>query len=616
MGEIRGELSPSAGHQAAGSEQAVARYVASSRAPLSCASFSPTFGLELPQKTGTGCGRGRKSADLGAGMLRAVVRFGLALCLAIGGGLTLRADPIDLVRAGTDAVHQGQWDDAIRSLDQAIASRRQLSQADLVMAHSQRGYAHFAKGRADQAIVDYNEALRIAPNNADANSLRGWAHFVKGSMNRAVADSTAAIRADPNMVFAYRNRGRAQLYSGRAKAAADDFAAAVRLAPTDALGIIWLHVARVRAGQNDLGEFRDNVAKVDRRQWPGTLLDVVAGAATPEQVGDMAMGATGNKPQAERVCDAQVYFGLLQLAAGDKGEARALFKAAVEDCPIGIAEATELAVANLELKALGGAPAKPQVVRAPSEAETADTHRDRGLAYFDQGQVDRAITEYTAAVRLTPNDAHNHHLRAFAHFTKGAMKQAIANATAAIRLEPNAAIYFRLRGLAQLYAGQPRPAADDLATAVRLAPGEALGVIWLHVARVRADQQDTQEFRVNVARVDRQEWPGPLVEVLIGGKTVEQVGDIAASSEGEKTRRERVCEAQVYFGLLQLAAGDKGEARKLFSAAVADCPAGTAEAAELAVAKLELKRLGSEPAAGAPRSRTTRRQPVAQDSAR
>src|SRR5262249_11976558 len=222
------------------------------------------------------------------------------------------------------------------------------------MAHSQRGYAHFAKGRADQAIVDYNEALRIAPNNADANSLRGWAHFVKGSMNRAVADSTAAIRVDPNMVFAYRNRCRAQLYSGRAKAAADDFAAAVRLTPTDALGIIWLHLARVRAGQNDLGEFRDNVAKVDRSQWPGTLLDVVTGAATPEQVGDIAMGAAGNKTQAERVCDAQVYFGLLQLAAGDKGEARALFKAAVEDCPIGIAEATELAVANLELKALGG----------------------------------------------------------------------------------------------------------------------------------------------------------------------------------------------------------------------------------------------------------------------
>ncbi len=96
--------------------------------------------------------------------------------------------------------------------------------------------------------------------------------------------------------------------------------------------------------------------------------------------------------------------------------------------------------------------------------------------------------------------------------------------------------------------------------------------------------------------------------------TVERVGDIAMSAEGEKTRRERVCDAQVYFGLLQLTAGDKGEARKLLNAAVADCPPGAAEAAELAVAKMELKRLGTAPAAGRSRSRTPKPPPVAQES--
>ena len=105
-----------------------------------------------------------------------------------------------------------------------------------------------------------------------------------------------------------------------------------------------------------------------------------------------------------------------------------------------------------------------------------------------------------------------------------------------------------------------------------------------------------------------------MVEVLTGAMTVERVGDIAMSAEGEKTRRERVCDAQVYFGLLQLTAGDKGEARKLLNAAVADCPAGAAEAAELAVAKMELKRLGAPPAMGAPRSRTPKPPPVAQES--
>jgi hypothetical protein len=45
--------------------------------------------------------------------------------------------------------------------------------------------------------------------------------------------------------------------------------------------------------------------------------------------------------------------------------------------------------------------------------------------------------------------------------------------------------------------------------------------------------------RTNAARVGRRKWPGPTVEVLTGAMTVERVGDITMSAEGEKTRRER-----------------------------------------------------------------------------
>jgi lipoprotein NlpI len=172
-----------------------------------------------------------------------------------------------------------------------------------------------------------------------------------------------------------------------------------------------------------------------------------------------------------------------------------------------------------------------------------------------------------------------------------------------------------VRGLAQLYTDRARSAVDDFAAAVRLAPSDAVGVIWLHIARLRASHEDAQEFRANLAKVDRREWPGPLIEVLTGAMTAERVGDIAKSSEVEKSRRERVCDTQVYFGLLQLAAGDKGEARKRFDAAVADCPAGTAEAAERAVAKMELRQLGAVPTPRAPRSRTPKPTPVAEEPA-
>jgi len=227
-------------------------------------------------------------------------------------------------------------DEAIRVLSQAIAAPG-LSDADLATAHVNRGYAYFAKGLTDVAITDYSAAIRLARNDADPQSLRGWAHFTGGKFKQAIADSTAAIRLDPNLGFAFRNRGRAQLYAGQARPAADDFAAAVRLAPSDVLGVIWLHVARVRGGQADQQEFTANLAKIDRRTWPGPIADVLSGALTQDKLGDIAKSAQGEKPQGERVCDAQVYLGLLQLAAGDKDEARKLFKAAVEDCPLGVA---------------------------------------------------------------------------------------------------------------------------------------------------------------------------------------------------------------------------------------------------------------------------------------
>ena len=334
-------------------------------------------------------------------MMTAMIRFCLAFLLIVGGIFSSRADPADLVKAGVEAIQNNRWDEAIRVLSEAIAAHG-LSDRDRASAHVNRGYAYFAKDRTETAIADYTAAIRLAPNDADPHSLRGWAHFTQGATKQAIADSTTAIRLDPNLAFALRNRGRAQLYAGKVRPAADNFAAAVKVAPSDVPGVIWLHIARVRAGQADQQEFAANLAKVDRRTWPGPIADVLSGAITQDRLGDIAKSDEGEKPKSERVCDAQVYLGLLQLAAGDKDEARKLFRAAVEDCPLGVAEATERAVAKMELKRLGVAPArntpKPTALRQSGEAawnlwmvhpatdRRLPTCRSRGPGYWSTAQ--------------------------------------------------------------------------------------------------------------------------------------------------------------------------------------------------------------------------------------
>jgi len=80
-------------------------------------------------------------------------------------------------------------------------------------------------------------------------------------------------------------------------------------------------------------------------------------------------------------------------------------------------------------------------------------HNSRGIAWHDKGDLDRAIADYSEAIRLNP-------------------KYTIA---------------YRNRGLANLYAGTPPKALADLAQAHGLDPKNAYTALWLDIAGNRSN---------------------------------------------------------------------------------------------------------------------------------
>jgi tetratricopeptide (TPR) repeat protein len=62
----------------------------------------------------------------------------------------------------------------------------------------ERGNSCVDKGDYDQAIANYNEALKLDPNFAAAYYQRSNAYRLKGDHNRTIADWTQVIRLDPN----------------------------------------------------------------------------------------------------------------------------------------------------------------------------------------------------------------------------------------------------------------------------------------------------------------------------------------------------------------------------------------------------------------------------------
>jgi tetratricopeptide (TPR) repeat protein len=80
-------------------------------------------------------------------------------------------------------------------------------------------------------IEDYDNALRLNPNIADAYNNRGVAKKHLGRFGEAIADYDQAIQLKPDFAVAYFNRGDAKKALGQYENALKDFDKAIELRP-------------------------------------------------------------------------------------------------------------------------------------------------------------------------------------------------------------------------------------------------------------------------------------------------------------------------------------------------------------------------------------------------
>ena len=76
----------------------------------------------------------------------------------------------------------------------------------LAVAFYNRGNAYNKNGRYDRAIADYDQAIRLDPNQAHAFRNRGAVYAAKGQYDRAIQDYDQAILLDPHDAGAFNNR--------------------------------------------------------------------------------------------------------------------------------------------------------------------------------------------------------------------------------------------------------------------------------------------------------------------------------------------------------------------------------------------------------------------------
>jgi tetratricopeptide (TPR) repeat protein len=125
-------------------------------------------------------------------------------------------------------------------------------------------------------------------------------------------------------------------------------------------------------------------------------------------------------------------------------------------------------------------------------------YRDRGLAYSRQGKNDLALADFDAAVRLGANDALTYNDRGIVWFRKGDMPRAIADYTKAIRLRPNDSVIRGNRGLAYEELGSVDKAHADYTEAVRLNPAFDKEAPLRHTRFLRIANNTGERIRVHL----------------------------------------------------------------------------------------------------------------------
>lgn len=428
---------------------------------------------------------------------------------------------------------KGDYDDAIQDYDRAIQLK-----PDYAEAFNGRGLAFYGKKEYDRAIQDYTQAIRTKPDYAEAFDNRGLACAAasEGSCDssKAIADFDEAIKLNPYFAEAFFNRGKAFASGGQFKGAIPDFSKAIELQPDYPNAF----AARGDAyfNKNDLGRALE----------------------------DLNQAIKLNPQDADAVFERSSIY----LQQGDR----------------------DRAIADLST-----------VIRlTPNEVWP---YWFRSLDYYDEGDYDQAIWDLNRVVEAQPEinvqTVSYIHQRGLAYLYKGDYARAIADFEQVGKIFPQDV---HREGLAHFYMGDFRAAEKDFDHGGQFIYSN----LWAYLAARRVGENGANKLQ----RINKENllayWPGPVVHFYLGSVNASELLDAARKDDLEDKNpcmctdpnsfaarnkyRTHQSESAAYFyiGEQELLSGHRMAARALFEKSVA---IGTRNTDEYQGALIELQRV-------------------------
>ncbi|HST03407.1 MAG TPA: tetratricopeptide repeat protein [Chloroflexia bacterium] len=298
------------------------------------------------------------------------------------------------VRLGDEDSSKSQPDLALKDFDAAI----QL-EPDKAEAYAFRGLAYYSQDDYDAAVIAYTEAIEHDNQYEEAYFARGLSYQAKEEYDQAISDYDQYIKLDPHKSWAFRQRAEAYVYKGDPAQAIPDYTEAIRLQPdySDAYygrGNAYLRLSDYDHAMQDY----DKVIELD----PKYLL-------------------------------AYEGRGVVYYSIGEYTQAISEFTIALT--------------------------IYPQVARI---------YEQRGRAYLRSDKVQQSMTDFNKAIGLDPDMALTYVSRGRAYITMSDYGSALADFNTALQKDADYAWAYENRAIAYAYKGDFTEAFADIDQAIKI----------------------------------------------------------------------------------------------------------------------------------------------------
>ncbi len=422
---------------------------------------------------------------------------------------------------------RGEWAKAVADFNQIL----QLEPTNSV-AYLRRGDAGSRLGEWAKAVADYTESIRLDPQSTEAFNNRGEALIRLGQTDQALADFTAALRLDSQYAPARTNRADAHLRRGEYEQAITDYNQVIHLAPGSPRPFAGRALARIEKGdwERALGDLNKALtldsataqaietqktverlrtaydqAVVGWTHFKSLFRQVAEGIGTNRldfRLSELSFPTGSEEPRLQQQVEVRNNQTVNQVV---------LQQSAVPDPPSASAEPpsgkdsgfSDDDQAGRQQKLVARHCRKGQVLQKEGDNDRAlaaftaalavdpncvEAYQERGLIHRLTRRLDEALEDFNTAIELTPS-AELHFRRGVTYAEKREFKNAFADFDEALRRDPNHALTYLNRGLILVVAGKFEKAAEDAERALAIDPmlirarflrGVALGKMGRH----------------------------------------------------------------------------------------------------------------------------------------